>query len=65
VVADDSALAQALCLFFKPISPPEAPFPTISVSRTGYVALTPFDANKTSSLTAFIDWLVAEGERRQ
>jgi LysR family glycine cleavage system transcriptional activator len=42
-----------------------APFPTISVPRTGYVALTPFDANKTSSLTAFIDWLVAEGEGRQ
>ena len=37
------------------------PFPTISVPRTGYVALVPFDANKTSSLTAFIDWLVAEG----
>lgn len=37
------------------------PFPTISVPRTGYVALIPFDANKTSSLTGFIDWLVAEG----
>jgi DNA-binding transcriptional LysR family regulator len=37
------------------------PFPTISVPRTGYVALIPFDANKTSSLTTFIDWLAAEG----
>ncbi|MDE1149791.1 MAG: LysR substrate-binding domain-containing protein [Azospirillaceae bacterium] len=37
------------------------PFPDITVSRTGYVALTPFDANKTPALTAFIDWLVAEG----
>ena len=39
------------------------PFPTISVPRTGYVALIPFDANKTSSLTTFIDWLAAEGAR--
>lgn len=38
-----------------------APFPTISVPRKGYVALIPFDADKTSSLTAFIDWLVADG----
>jgi LysR family transcriptional regulator, glycine cleavage system transcriptional activator len=37
------------------------PFPTIFVPRTGYVVLTPFDANKTPSLKAFIDWLVAEG----
>jgi DNA-binding transcriptional LysR family regulator len=37
------------------------PFPTISVPRTGFVALIPFDANKTASLTTFIDWLVAEG----
>ncbi|MCG5238467.1 LysR substrate-binding domain-containing protein [Azospirillum doebereinerae] len=37
-----------------------APFPAILVPRTGYVALIPFDANKTSSLTRFIDWLVAE-----
>ncbi len=37
------------------------PFPTISVPRTGYLALVPFDANKTSPLTTFIDWLVAEG----
>ena len=38
-----------------------APFPDIVVPRTGYIALTPFDADKTSSLRAFIDWLVAEG----
>jgi DNA-binding transcriptional LysR family regulator len=36
------------------------PFPTILVPRTGYVALIPFDANKTSSLTTFMDWLIAE-----
>jgi LysR family transcriptional regulator, glycine cleavage system transcriptional activator len=40
-----------------------APFPCIRVPRTGYVALVPFDADKTSSLTTFIDWLVAEGAR--
>jgi LysR family transcriptional regulator, glycine cleavage system transcriptional activator len=38
-----------------------APFPTILVPRTGYVALVPFDADKNSSLTGFIDWLIAEG----
>jgi LysR family transcriptional regulator, glycine cleavage system transcriptional activator len=37
------------------------PFSTILVPRTGYVALVPFDASKTSVLTSFIDWLVAEG----
>jgi LysR family glycine cleavage system transcriptional activator len=37
------------------------PFPAIQVQRTGYVALVPFDANKTSALTSFLDWLVAEG----
>ena len=37
------------------------PFPAIQVPRTGYVALVPFDASKTSVLTSFIDWLVAEG----
>jgi DNA-binding transcriptional LysR family regulator len=37
------------------------PFPAIQVPRTGYVALVPFDANKTSALTSFIDWLIAEG----
>jgi DNA-binding transcriptional LysR family regulator len=36
------------------------PFPAITVPRTGYVALIPFDANKTSALTKFIEWLVAE-----
>jgi len=39
------------------------PFPTILVPRAGYVALIPFDANKTSILTSFIDWLVAKGAR--
>ncbi len=39
------------------------PFPAIFVARTGYVALIPFDANKTAVLTEFIDWLVAEGAR--
>ena len=38
------------------------PFPEIAVPRTGYVVLTPLDADKTSSLRAFIDWLAAEGE---
>jgi DNA-binding transcriptional LysR family regulator len=37
------------------------PFATILVPRTGYVALVPFDANKTSVLTNFVDWLVEEG----
>ena len=37
------------------------PFATITVSRTGYVALVPFDAHQTSSLTALLDWLIAEG----
>jgi len=41
-----------------------APFPSITVQRQGYVALIPFDADKTSSLTAFIEWLVAEGTTR-
>ncbi|WP_238232211.1 LysR substrate-binding domain-containing protein [Methylobacterium thuringiense] len=38
-----------------------APFPEIGVSRPGYVALTPYDADKTPSHTAFVDWLVEEG----
>ena len=38
-----------------------APFPTITVPRKSYVALIPFDADKTSSLTRFIEWLIAEG----
>jgi LysR family glycine cleavage system transcriptional activator len=37
------------------------PFSTIQVPRTGYVALVPFDASKTSTSTSFVDWLVAEG----
>ncbi len=40
-----------------------APFPAIVVPRPGYVALTPFDADKTPSLHAFLAWLVAEGSR--
>jgi DNA-binding transcriptional LysR family regulator len=39
------------------------PFPTILVPRTGYVALVPLDANKSSALTKFIEWLVAQGAR--
>jgi len=38
------------------------PFPSILVPRTGYVVLIPFDANKTSSLTVFKDWLLAEAK---
>jgi DNA-binding transcriptional LysR family regulator len=38
-----------------------APCPDILVPRAGYVALIPFDADKTASLTAFVDWLVAQG----
>ncbi len=38
-----------------------APFATITVPRKGYVTLIPFDADKTSSLTGFIEWLIAEG----
>ena len=37
------------------------PFAAITVSPTCYVALVPYDAHKTSSLTVFLDWLVAEG----
>jgi LysR family transcriptional regulator, glycine cleavage system transcriptional activator len=37
------------------------PFPSIVVPRTGYVALTPFDADKTSSLVNFVEWLVSSG----
>jgi LysR family transcriptional regulator, glycine cleavage system transcriptional activator len=39
-----------------------APLPGISVTRTGYVMLIPSDADKTRTLSAFIDWLSAEGE---
>ncbi len=38
-----------------------APLPDITVPRTGYVALVPFETDKTSPLTDFVDWLVAEG----
>ena len=41
-----------------------APLPTITVSRRGYVALVPFDADKSSSLTGFIQWLRTEGTER-
>jgi LysR family transcriptional regulator, glycine cleavage system transcriptional activator len=37
------------------------PLPDIAVHRTGYVALVPFDADKTSPLKTFIDWLIATG----
>jgi DNA-binding transcriptional LysR family regulator len=37
------------------------PLPDITVRHTGYVALVPFDADKTSPLRTFIDWLVAMG----
>jgi DNA-binding transcriptional LysR family regulator len=40
-----------------------APLPEISVARSGYVALIPSDANKTSSLLALLDWLVSEGQQ--
>jgi DNA-binding transcriptional LysR family regulator len=38
-----------------------APLPNIKVSRTGYVALVPFDADKTAPFGGFVDWLVGEG----
>jgi DNA-binding transcriptional LysR family regulator len=37
-----------------------APLPDITVARSGYVALVPFDADKTAPLTRLVDWLVAE-----
>ncbi len=37
------------------------PFPGTLLPRIGYVALIPFDADKTASLTAFVEWLVTEG----
>jgi LysR family glycine cleavage system transcriptional activator len=39
-----------------------APLPDIKVSRSGYVALVPFDADKSAPLKGFVDWLVAEGK---
>jgi LysR family transcriptional regulator, glycine cleavage system transcriptional activator len=38
-----------------------APLPDIKVPRTGYVALVPFDADKSAPFKGFVDWLVAEG----
>ena len=38
------------------------PLPEIKVPRTGYVALVPFDADKSAPLKNFLDWLVAEGK---
>jgi LysR family transcriptional regulator, glycine cleavage system transcriptional activator len=40
------------------------PLPHITVRGTGYVALVPFDADKTSPLRTFIDWLVVMGNPR-
>jgi LysR family glycine cleavage system transcriptional activator len=40
-----------------------APLADITVRRTGYVALVPFDADKSAPFKAFVDWLVEEGER--
>ena len=40
-----------------------SPFPEIVVPRTGYVALVPFDADKSSSLAAFVEWLRDEASR--
>ena len=37
------------------------PFPDIRVPRPGYVALVPNDADKSPTLSALVDWLVAEG----
>src|ERR1700722_6779362 len=39
------------------------PLPDIKVRRTGYVALVPFDADKSAPLKAFVDWLMAEGSK--
>ncbi|MDR7039222.1 DNA-binding transcriptional LysR family regulator [Methylobacterium sp. BE186] len=41
-----------------------APFPEIRVARPGYVALIPSDTDKTPSLLALVDWLVAEGSKQ-
>ncbi|MEE7458238.1 LysR family transcriptional regulator [Methylorubrum populi] len=37
------------------------PFPEIRVARPGYFVLTPYAADKSPALTAFVEWLVAEG----
>jgi DNA-binding transcriptional LysR family regulator len=38
------------------------PLPHTRVRRTGYVALTAVDADKSVPLKGFVDWLVAEGK---
>lgn len=38
------------------------PFPEITVQRTGYVALIPLDADKSSALSRLIGWLTSEGQ---
>jgi LysR family glycine cleavage system transcriptional activator len=38
------------------------PLPDIKVPRTGYVALVPFDADKSALLKSFVNWLVIEGK---
>jgi LysR family transcriptional regulator, glycine cleavage system transcriptional activator len=40
-----------------------APLPHIQVPRSSYVALVPFDADKSAHLKNLVDWLVAEGQR--
>ena len=40
-----------------------APLPDIQVPRSSYVALVPFDADKSAHLKNFVEWLVAEGQR--
>jgi LysR family glycine cleavage system transcriptional activator len=39
-----------------------SPLADIKVRRVGYVALVPFDADKSAPLKGFVDWLVAEGK---
>lgn len=39
------------------------PFDNITVVRTGYVALTPFDGEKTSFLQTYLEWLIREGAK--
>ena len=40
-----------------------APLPAITVRRSSYHALVPFDADKSPSLDALVDWLVEQGGR--
>jgi DNA-binding transcriptional LysR family regulator len=37
------------------------PFPEITVRRPSYFVLTPFDADKSPAMQAFVDWLVRVG----